>query len=153
MEAGALSQLEAVALPRAEHPAHDEPRPAVRTESRLARKRGRKVQGGRSGRRGQQLKKKYHTKRGLWGNGQYKYIFLEKDIWTLNWINAIIEFFQMGVPYFTFFFFFGLHVYRCLNETETSRDPCPAESEVVGFYYECWEHYATTEPLSSFIFV
>lgn len=58
VEATELSRPEALAVPGAEHPAHDGPRRAVDTEGRLARKRGRESQDGCSGQRGQQLNPK-----------------------------------------------------------------------------------------------
>lgn len=48
VEGAELPRPEALVVPRAEHPAHDGPRRAVHTESRLARKRGRELQSGRS---------------------------------------------------------------------------------------------------------
>lgn len=55
VEEAELPRPEALAVPRAEQAAHDGPRQAVDTESGLAGERGRKLQGGRGGQRGQQL--------------------------------------------------------------------------------------------------
>lgn len=55
VETAELSRSQALVVPRAEHPAHDGPRRAVHTESGLAGKRGRELQGRCSGQRGQQL--------------------------------------------------------------------------------------------------
>lgn len=72
VETAELSGPEALAAPRAEHPAHDGPHRTDDTESGLARKRGREFQGGQ---RGQQLKS--HQMRGDWGT-DYIYIFTDK---------------------------------------------------------------------------
>ncbi len=73
VETAELTGPEALAVPRAEHPAHDGPRRTVHTESGLARKRGREFQGGQ---RGQQLKSHQSDERERSGDGLY--IFSDK---------------------------------------------------------------------------
>lgn len=65
VETAELSWPEALAVPRAEHTAHDGPRRTGITESRLTRKRGRELQKGCTGKWGQQL----NRIKGCWPRG------------------------------------------------------------------------------------